>query len=100
MITMWRSVVGEMKKSEYEEESVGFKETNVSFDPKTKLTVGLSRYSAGGSCYVLCDGARSTFRSYNDAEKAKLNTNLQKFNNVIPMENGTTVSVATSNIPI
>jgi KaiC/GvpD/RAD55 family RecA-like ATPase len=93
MITMWRKVVGEMKKSEYEEESVGFKETDVSFEPKTKLTVGLSRYSAGGSCYVLCDGAKSQFRSYSDAEKAKLNTNLQTFNGTIPMENGAQVNV-------
>lgn len=100
MITMWRSVVGEMKKSEYEEESVGFKETDISFDPKTKLTVGLSRYSSGGSCYVFCDGARSTFRSYNEEEKGKLNANLQNFNNTIPMENGTTVPLATANIPI
>jgi 5S rRNA maturation endonuclease (ribonuclease M5) len=93
MITMWRSVVGEMKKSEYEEESVGFKETDLSFDPKTKLTVGLSRYSAGGSCYVLCDGARSTFRSYNEEEKSRFNTNLQRFNSVIPMESGQNVPV-------
>jgi KaiC/GvpD/RAD55 family RecA-like ATPase len=100
MICMWRSVLGEMKKSEYDEQSTGFAETSQSFDPKTKLTVGLSRYSAGGSCYVLCDGARSQFRSYSEEEKSKLNTNLQKFNNVIPMENGTTVPVATANIPI
>jgi hypothetical protein len=93
MILMWRSVLGEMKKSEYDEESVGFAETSQSFDPKTKLTVGLSRYSAGGSCYVLCDGARSTFRSYSDAEKAKLNTNLQHFNGLIPMESGPSIEV-------
>lgn len=99
MLTMWRSVLGEMKKSEYDEQAVGFAETLQSFDPKTKLTVGLSRYSAGGSCYVLCDGARSTFRSYNDNEKAKLNTNLQKFNGVIPMEGGGSVPVM-GNIPI
>jgi hypothetical protein len=100
MLVMWRKVVGEMKKSEYDEESTGFKETDVSFEPKTKLTVGLSRYSAGGSCYVFCDGARSQFRSYSEEEKSKLNTNLQRFNSVIPMENGTTVPVATANIPI
>jgi hypothetical protein len=97
MILMWRSVLGEMKKSEYDEESVGFAETSQSFDPKTKLTVGLSRYSAGGSCYVLCDGARSTFRSYSDEEKSKLNTNLQRFNGLIPMESGEQVK---TNIPI
>jgi 5S rRNA maturation endonuclease (ribonuclease M5)/KaiC/GvpD/RAD55 family RecA-like ATPase len=93
MICMWRSVVGEMKKSEYDEQSIGFTETSQSFDPKTRLTVGLSRYSSGGSCYVLCDGARSTFRSYREDEKAKMNTNLQKFNNVIPMESGASVPV-------
>jgi KaiC/GvpD/RAD55 family RecA-like ATPase len=106
MITMWRKVVGEMKKSEYDEEATGFKETDISFEPKTKLTVGLSRYSAGGSCYVLCDGARSTFRSYREDEKAALNANLQHFNSVVPgqlpMENGTPIAVAkaNANIPI
>ena len=100
MLTLWRKVVGEMKKSEYEEESIGFTETRQSFEPKTKLTVGLSSYSAGGSCYVFCDGARSQFRSYRDDEKAKLNANLQQFNGLIPMESGPAVPVATANIPI
>lgn len=94
MITMWRKVVGEMKKSEYDEESEGFKETDISFEPKTKLTVGLSRYSAGGSCYVFCDGARSQFRSYKEEEKAQLNANLQKFNGLIPMESGAQLPVS------
>jgi 5S rRNA maturation endonuclease (ribonuclease M5) len=101
MICMWRSVIGEMKKSEYDEQSTGFAETSQSFDPKTRLTVGLSRYSAGGSCYVFCNGARSQFRSYREDEKSQMNQNLQKFNNVIPMENGTSVTVVpTANIPI
>lgn len=100
MITMWRKVVGEMKKSEYDEEAEGFKETDISFEPKTKLAVGLSRYSGGGSCYVFCDGARSRFRSYTGEEKSQLNQNLQKFNGLIPMESGPAVPVATSNIPI
>src|SRR5271157_5236281 len=96
MLTMWRSVLGEMKKSEYDEQSTGFAETSQSFDPKTRLTVGLSRYSAGGSCYVMCDGARSTFRSYSEEEKSRLNANLQRFNNVIPMESGQQVSVVST----
>ena len=101
MITMWRKVVGEMKKSEYDEEATGFKETDISFEPKTKLTVGLSRYSAGGSCYVLCDGARSQFRSYTTEEKGKLNANLQSFNGLIPMEKGPNIAVLpTESIPI
>lgn len=104
MVLMWRSAIGEMKKSEYEEESEGFKETDTSFEPKTKLTVGLSRYSAGGSCYVFCDGARSQFRSYSEEEKSKLNNNRQQFNSLVPgqlpMENGTGSFVAGTNIPI
>ena len=71
MITMWRSVVGEMKKSEYEEESVGFKETNVSFDPKTKLTVGLSRYSAAVSYTHLDVYKRQVYTQY-DAYTTKI----------------------------
>lgn len=103
MLTLWRKVVGEMKKSEYEEESIGFAETTQSFEPKTKLTVGLSRYSAGGSCYVFCDGARSQFRSYRDEEKAQLNANLQKFNHIIggiPMESGIITPVATAEVKV
>lgn len=104
MITMWRSVLGEMRKSEYEEESVGFAETLQSFDPKTKLTVGLSRYSSGGSCYLYYDGARSQLRSYTEEQKAQLNANLQKFNGIIPMEGGASAPIATKlpteNIPI
>ena len=101
MITMWRKVVGEMKKSEYDEEAEGFKETNASFEPKTKLAVGLSRYSGGGSCYVFCDGARSQFRSYTGEEKSQLNQNLQKFNGLIPMESGAQVPVSpTSEVKI
>ena len=84
--------------------SEGFKETDISFEPKTKLTVGLSRYSAGGSCYVFCDGARSQFRSYREDEKSALNANRQQFNSLVPgqlpMENGTGSFVAGTNIPI
>jgi KaiC/GvpD/RAD55 family RecA-like ATPase len=101
MITMWRSVVGEMKKSEYEEEAVGFTETSQSFDPKTKLTVGLSRYSSGGSCYLFYDGARSQLRSYSDEQKAQLNANMQHYNGIIPMEKpNTAVKIATEGIAI
>ena len=101
MLTMWRSVIGEMKKSEYEEEAVGFAETTQSFDPKTKFTVGLSRYSSGGSCYLFYDGARSQLRSYSDEQKAQLNANMAQYNGLIPMEKPTTaVKLPTENIPI
>jgi hypothetical protein len=88
MITAWRSVVGELKKSEYEEEAIGFAETSQSFDPKMKLTVGLSRYSSGGSCYMFYDGARSQVRPYTEVEKSQLNAK-QQFNGIIPTESGT-----------
>jgi hypothetical protein len=90
-----------MKKSEYEEESVGFKETSESFDPKMKVTVGLSRYSSGGSCYLYYDGARSQIRSYSDEQKAQLNANMQHYNGIIPMEKpNTAVKIATEGIAI
>jgi 5S rRNA maturation endonuclease (ribonuclease M5) len=101
MLTLWRSVIGEMKKSEYDEEATGFAETTQSFDPKMRVTCGLSRYSSGGSCYLYYDGARSQLRSYTAEQKSQLNANLQKFNGVIPMENGPAVPVVpTTEIPI
>lgn len=84
MLTLWRSVIGEMKKSEYEEESTGFAETQLSFDPKMKVTCGLSRYSSGGSCYLFYDGARSQLRSYSDEQKAQLNANMKQYNTLVP----------------
>jgi hypothetical protein len=103
MITGWRAVVGEMKKSEYEEEAEGFKETAQSFDPKMKLTVGLSRYSTGGSCYVYYDGARSQIRSYSAEQKVQLNAGHQQhYNGLLPMEKpeAPAVKIATEDIAI
>jgi len=100
MITGWRRAIGEQTKSAYEDASEDFSSTNVSFEPKMRLTVGLSRYSSGGSCYVYYDGARSQVRDYTEEMKGKINANLQNFNAVIPMENGPSVPVATANIPI
>jgi len=100
MVTLWRSVVGEMKKSEYDEQSAGFTETNQSFDPKMKVTVGLSRYSSGGSCYLYYDGARSQLRSYTEEMKGRAPQ--QNFNSIITYEDGSTkaVPVPTENIQI
>jgi 5S rRNA maturation endonuclease (ribonuclease M5) len=100
MLTLWRSVVGEMKKSEYDEQSAGFTETNQSFDPKMKVTVGLSRYSSGGSCYLYYDGARSQLRSYTEEMKGRAPQ--QNFNSIITYEDGSTkaVPVPTENIQI
>ena len=100
MITMWRSVMGEMKKQDYDEQAGRFEETVQSFDPKTKLTVGLSRYSSGGSCYVYCDGARSLFRSYSDEEKKRTAPPTQNFNGLVMESSAPVVNIPTEEIKI
>jgi hypothetical protein len=91
MITLWRSVVGEMKKSEWETQQQGFEESNESFEPIMKVTVGLSRYSSGGSTKLFYDGARSQVRSLPESQKAQMNAN-RDYNklvaNNIPVEGG------------
>jgi 5S rRNA maturation endonuclease (ribonuclease M5) len=109
MITLWRSVVGEMKKSEWETQQQGFEESNESFEPVMKVTVGLSRYSSGGSTKLFYDGARSQVRSLPESQKTQMNAN-RDYNklvasnipmegggvkHVIPEENQTTTVVAT-----
>ena len=100
MLTLWRSVVGEMKKSQYAEEAIGFAETEQSFDPKMKVTNGLSRYSSGGSCYLCYDGARSQVRSYTEQEKGALNANRQSFNEVIKTESGGQIVIPTEKVEL
>jgi replicative DNA helicase len=91
-ITMWRRVVGELKKSEWETQQEGYVETAESFDPITKITVGLSRYSSGGSCKLYFDGARSQIRSIPNEQKAGMKQNVE-YNKVIPLEGGGTLNV-------
>lgn len=100
MITAWRKVVGETTKSAYEEETESLSEVAQSFEPEMRLTVALTRYSSGGSCYVFYDGARSQIRSI-DTSAAKLPPQL--FNNIIPTENSQqppAVTLPTENIAI
>jgi hypothetical protein len=93
MMTAWRAVVGELKKSEWETQKEGFQESEESFEPIMKLTVGLSRYSTGGSTSLFYDGARSQVRSLTDEKKASMkNTSTTNASEII-MENGTTVPV-------
>jgi len=91
MVTLWRSVVGEMKKSEWETQQQGFEESNESFEPVMKVTVGLSRYSAGGSTKLFYDGARSQVRSLPESQKTAMNAK-RDYNalvsNNIPVEGG------------
>ena len=69
MMTLWRSVVGEQKRSEWETQQAGFEESYASFDPIMRVSVGLSRYSAGGTTKLFFDGARSQVRSIEESQK-------------------------------
>lgn len=88
MITLWRAVVGEMKKSEWETQNEGFTENETSFEPVMKVTVGLSRYSAGGSTKLWYDGARSQVRSLTDDQKGAIKPPPVLPTGSIPMEGG------------
>lgn len=87
MITLWRAVVGEQKKSEWETQQAGFQESYASFEPIMKVSVGLSRYSAGGTTKLYYDGARSQVRSIEESQK-KAMTPLALPQGSIPMEGG------------
>jgi replicative DNA helicase len=87
MITLWRAVVGEQKKSEWETQQQGFVESGMSFEPIMKVAVGLSRYSAGGTTKLYYDGARSQVRSIKEEQK-KAMTPEQLPQGSIPLEGG------------
>lgn len=69
-ITLHRARVGEIKKAEWE--NSGYMETEQSFDPKMLVTVGLSRYSCGGSCTLEFDGKTSQVREFNTAVQSRM----------------------------
>jgi replicative DNA helicase/5S rRNA maturation endonuclease (ribonuclease M5) len=96
-LLMWRKVIGTKTQSAYDEETKEQEESSEVFDSLTRITVALSRYSSGGKCWLTFDGAKSQVRSQDPIQKVPMQSS---FNNMLPMENGTTVSVATSNIPI
>ena len=100
MATLWRQPIAVETRSAYAEEEGVYSESEESFSPKMRVTVGLSRYSSGGHCDLFFDGARSQVRSYSEEQKAKLNANLQKFNGIIPMENSQVPMATTGVIPI
>jgi len=86
LITLWRrSIGGNVTRSAYDEEQ-GLSESMESFDPKMRVTVALSRYSSGGHCNLLFDGARSKVRSYDESQKAEFKS--ANFNGLIPTEDG------------
>jgi hypothetical protein len=83
MLTLWRATVGELKKSMYEAEAEGFTESVQSFDDKTRVTVGLSRYSSGGHTYLRCEGAKSRFTSYPESQKRAFSVEKVDFNKIL-----------------
>jgi replicative DNA helicase/5S rRNA maturation endonuclease (ribonuclease M5) len=98
MATLWRQPTGVVTKSAYEEQEGNYSESEESFSPKMRVTVGLSRYSSGGHCDLLFDGARSQVRSYDDFYKMPAQ---QAFNSLLPMEKPTAaVKIATEGIAI
>jgi 5S rRNA maturation endonuclease (ribonuclease M5)/replicative DNA helicase len=98
MIVLHRRSIGVATKSAYEEESDNYSESEESFDSRMRVTVGLSRYSSGGHCDLLFDGAKSQVRSYDASAKLPQQ---QAFNSLLPMEKPTAaVKIPTENIPI
>lgn len=99
LITMWRSNLNEMKKSQWEKE--GDSSGTESFDPKTKVSVDLSRYSSGGHCTLHFDGARSQVREYDHTQRASMaDATKNNYNMIIAQEgpDAGTVTVATEGI--
>jgi len=69
-ITLHRQRLGEIKKNDWD--VAGIIETEASFAPKMLVTVGLSRYSCGGSCTLEFLGASSQVVEYNPARQAAM----------------------------
>lgn len=85
MITLHRGRVGEIKKSDFE--VAGYMETEQAFDSKMLVTVGLSRYSCGGSCTLEFDGSTSQVREYNMAKRTEMKAAAPSQGYVMPQEN-------------
>ena len=96
-LLMWRKVIGTKTQSAYDEETKEQEESSEVFDSLTRITVALSRYSSGGKCWLTFDGAKSQVRSQDPIQKVPMQSS---FNNMLPMENGNAVPVATANLPI
>lgn len=75
-ISLHRQKIGEMQADKIDE-MVGA-EQSASFDDKTLVSVGLSRYSGGGRTWLMYDGARSTFNEFSTAAQALINKELNK----------------------
>ena len=75
-ISLHRQRIGEMSADKIDQ-MVGTEQA-ASFDDKTLVSVGLSRYSGGGRTWLMYDGARSTFNEFTSAAAALINKELNK----------------------
>lgn len=82
-VLLWRRLVGTKTQSQYEEEADEAEESKEVFDSLMRVTVPLSRYSSGGKCWMVYDGARSLVKSF---VKDKHTALQQNFNGLIPQE--------------
>jgi twinkle protein len=94
MITIWRAAIGPTTKSAYEDEAEENIESNESFSDRMRVTVGLSRYSSGGHCFLKFEGATSRVRDWENPKPAMQ----QNFNSLLPQENPTAIALPTENI--
>lgn len=75
-ITLHRNRVGEISANDFA--SMGYIETESSFDEKMLVSLGLSRYSSGGYTTLYYDGPRSTVTEYDVAKIAAIKTEASK----------------------
>lgn len=69
-LTIHRTRLGVMSADDFT--NMGYVDTNENFDPKSLITIGLSRYSGGGRVTLWMDGPTSTFKEYNIADIASI----------------------------
>jgi DnaB-like helicase C terminal domain len=83
-ILLWRKSLSVKKTSAYEDEAGEAEDTNEIFDPLMRVVVSLSRYSSGGKCWMIFDGARSQVKT--KPKTVTIAAIQQNFNNLLPME--------------
>ena len=83
-LLMWRKVIGTKTQSAYDEETKEQEESSEVFDPLTRITVALSRYSSGGKCWLMFDGAKSQVRPQDPIQRPSMPSS--SFNSILPME--------------
>lgn len=83
-MTLHRSRIGEIKSGDWE--AAGYLETTESFDSKMLVSVGLSRYSAGGKTTLEYDGATSTVRTYSMANRGAMDAHKPTIGHALPTE--------------